>query len=415
MDIQIKELDSCKYGVRYEADAGEILNKRGQVLAHFKKAPVPGNRPGKADINAVKMYYKTQIDEALKRALAEDAYHNTIFEKKFRPHGAPRFSTMFMGDGKFVCEFELHTKPNFDLSSYKGFQLPKPHLNTSALEIAEKMLQELRVRFGEVAPYNEEDTVQNGDQVIIDFEGSIEGEKVDIFCGQGESLIIGADQLSGFDIQLLGMKLGETKEFDIIAPESGLPSVAGKTVHFAVTLLMGSRNTPCPLNDELAHKMNKKSFEELREYVQGSASAKFQHMEKMALIEAIANKLVSESNFEIPAWLTISEAQYLTQKAKLNWDSLSSEDKDKYLGVAEKNVRLSLILDKIRELEPETQLTDQDVFSIVKQGLVNTKTNISMDELISQMNNTGYMQILFSRIRDEYTLDYIIRNVEIVE
>src|SRR5271166_2362217 len=122
MEIEVKENEPCKLTINCTANAGEILNKRAEVLTSFKKAPVPGFRPGKATVDAIKLHYKDQIEESLKRALAEDAYHNTLFEKKLRPHGAPRFNSLLMVDGKFTCSFDLFTKPDFELLQYKDLE-----------------------------------------------------------------------------------------------------------------------------------------------------------------------------------------------------------------------------------------------------------------------------------------------------
>jgi hypothetical protein len=83
--------------------------------------------------------------------------------------------------------------------------------------------------------------------------------------------------------------------------------------------------------------------------------------------------------------------------------------------MAKKNVSLSLILDKIRETEIESQLSDQEVFEIIKQNLAKSKTGSNVDDVIKEMSRTGYLQILFSRIRDEYTLDFIVKSIRIIE
>ena len=140
MLIDVTELEPCKLSVHYEAEADEILNKRGEVIKYFKKAPVPGFRPGKASVEAIKLHYRTQIDESLKRALAEDAYHNTLFEKKIKPHGPPRIHSALLSDGKFTCDFELHTKPEVVLGAYKNIEVPKPHESVTDVELAEKRL-----------------------------------------------------------------------------------------------------------------------------------------------------------------------------------------------------------------------------------------------------------------------------------
>lgn len=415
MQIEVNELESCKLRVQYTADAMEILNKRGEVLNAFKKAPVPGFRPGKATIDAIKIHYNSQIEDALKRALAEDAFHNTLFEKKLKPHGAPRFNSLMLKDGKFTCEFELFTKPDFELVPYLNLEIPKPHESISAVEVGEQMLQELRVRFGEVTPYVEGDFVQAGDNIIVDYEGFVDGQKIENLSTTGEMMTVGKSQLTAFDDNLLGMALGETREFDMIVPDNGLPSLAGKVVHMKVTLNMGSKTTPCALDDELAQKMGKKDYPELREFVLATAGAKVANAFQMQLHEAVANRLVDDNKFSVPNWMSLSEARYLVHNAKLNWDDLPDVDKEKYLEMAEKNVKLSLVLDRIREVEPESQLTDQEVFDIIKQNLARTKVQASLDDVIKEMNRTGYLQILFTRIRDEHSLNFVVKTVRVLE
>lgn len=415
MKIEVTELEPCRLSVAYEANFLEISDKRAEVENAFKKAPVPGFRPGKSTPDAIRVHYRQQIDDSLKRALAEDAYHNTLFEKKLRPHGAPRFNSLLLDGGKFVCEFELHTKPDFELPSWKDLEVPKPHEPTDSVHLAEQMMQELRVRLGDVTPYTDGDFVQNGDNIILDYEGETDGQKIESLCAQGEMLTVGKSPMEGFDNNLLGMSLGETREFDFVAPPDGLPSLSGKTIHFKVTLSMGSKTVPCALDDEMAKKMGKADFAELQDFVNQAAFARTANMGKMALHEAVAKKLVAGAEISVPAWMSVSEAQYLAHQSQLDWNLMQDVDRERLIGMAEQNVKLALILDKIRESEPEAQLTDQEVFEIIKQNLANTKVNQSLDEVIQQMNKTGYLQILFSRIKDEHTMDFIVKSVKIIE
>jgi trigger factor len=322
---------------------------------------------------------------------------------------------LLLDGGKFTCEFEILTKPNFELPAWKDLEIPKPHDQADATELAEKMMQDLRVRLGDVTPYTDTDFVQAGDNVIIDYEGAVDGEKVESLVAQGEMVTIGNSPLAAFDNNLLGMSMGETREFDFVAPENGLPSLSGKTIHFIVTLNMGSKTTPAALNDDMAKKMGKATFADLQETVAQAAFARSANMNKMAIHEAIAKKLVASTQVEVPRWMSLSEAQYLTQQSQLDWNVLPDSDKEKMIEMAEQNVKLSLVLDKIREAEPEAQLTDQEVFEIIKQNLAQTKVTQSLDEVIQQMNKTGYLQILFSRIRDENTMDYVVKTVKLID
>jgi trigger factor len=415
MEIQVTELEPCKLSVHYEADAGQILNKRGDILDQFKKAPVPGFRKGKASVDAIKYYYKDQIEEALKRALVEDAYHNTLFEKKLKAHGAPKITSAQLRDGKFACEFEMFTKPEFEIAPYKDLDLVKPAHGQSIVEMTEELLQQLRMRHGIMEPYTEDDFVQENDNVILNYEGFIGSERIENFCAEGEPLTVGASLLKDFDNNLLGMKLGETREFIVNVPKDGLPSLAGRSINFKVDLVIGSKNVPCPLNDELALKLNKKDFSELREYVQGIATAKIQDTEKQAQVQAISEKLVADNVFTVPNWILLSEAQYLAHQSHLKWDDMPDLDKEKYLQVADKNTRLALVLDKIREDEPEAQLSDQEIFEMIKQRIVLSKPKEPVEDILKNMTQTGYLQILFQRIKDEYTLDFVVKSGKLIE
>jgi trigger factor len=415
MQIEVKEVEPCKLYVHYTADAADILNKRGEVIGFFKKAPVPGFRPGKATLDAIKMHYRSQIEDSLKRALVEDAYHNTLFEKKIKPHGAPIIENILMLDGKFTCEFQIHVKPEFDIAVYKGLEVVKPHDTENTAEVTEKMLQELRVRFGEVSPYSEDDFVQIGDNVIVDYDCFIDDTKVDNLCAKGEMVSVGNSQLIDFDNNLLGMKIGESREFDLIIPEDGRPSLVGKRAHFKVSVNMGSKVTPCALDDSLAVKLGKNNMNELREFIHASANGKIIKDHNALMVNTVSNKLVDINKIDVPNWMSLSEAKYLAHNSKLNWDVLPDEDREKFLLMSEKNVKLSLILDKIRELEPDAQLSDNEVFDMIKKNIANSKIQTSFDDVIKEMNRTGYLQILMSRIRDEYTLDFVMKNIKIVE
>lgn len=415
MEIRITEIEACKLNVHCEANALEILDKKSEVLNAFKKAPVKGFRPGKATPQAIELQYRDQIEDATKRALMEESYHEAIFQHKLRPHGAPRFNAASMVAGRFSCDFEVHTKPDFELAPYQGMELPKPHMALNEAELAARMMQELRAKYGEVNPYTDQDFVQRGDNIIVDYEGTIDGVKIDTLCAAGEMLAVGSSQLASFDDNVLGMTLGETREFDLTVPKEGLPSLAGKTVHFKITLNMGSKTIPCALDDSLAQKLAKKDYEELRSFIHEVAAAKVANTFREMVNNAVAQKLVAANEFSVPGWMSLSEAQYLAHNAQLDWTTLADMDKESYLALAEKNVKLSLILDKVRENEPDAQLSDQETFEIIKQNLAQTKVEKPIDEIIANMSKSGYLQILFSRLKDEYALDFVVKQVKIVE
>ena len=413
MQIEVKEIEYGKLLINYLAENEDITEKKAEVLKAFRKAPVKGHRKGKTNQKAIELQYRDQIAESLKRALAENAYHDTIFEKKIRPYGTPKFNSLILAGNKFTCEFEVMVKPDFDLCDFRSFELIKPHEEITFEENVQHMLQELRIRFGTVTPYTETDFIQIGDSIIVDYEGSIDGMKIDRLTAVGEMLTIGKSNLVDFDNSLIGLKVGESREFDLIVPPNGLPSYVGKTIHFKVSVSMGSKNEPCPLNDELAARMGRASFDELRQAVNMQVSSTMQQTLKGKLNEIVANRLVNEIVFRVPEWLVESEAKFIAHNSKMEWDTLQDVDKMQYSTMAEKNVRLALILDRIRDFEPESVLTDQEIFTIIRDNIA--KSGKDVDETIKEISKNGYLQVLASRIKDEHTLNFVCMNVKFKE
>jgi trigger factor len=414
MQISINETSPCELTVHYECGSEQIDAKMADVLKSFEKAPVRGFRPGsKPSLDAIKMQYRQQINEALKRALAEQSFHDTLFEHNIKPLGTPNFTNLSLLANKFSCDFSLRKKPDFELQPYKDLTIPKQPMSQSINDMAQQMLQELRVKCGDVIPFTSDDTVQMGDSIVIDYQ-AFDGEiSLDNLNGVQQTLVVGKIGLPGFDDALLGMKLDEERSFDILIPEGGLPSVVGKNIKFVVKLSSAAKITPCPLNDELAVRIGQKDYQALFDMITAAASNRHTEMLRSAHLKQLTAHLVADNQIAVPHWLTLSEAQYLAASAQLQWDALSIEDKERFLQAAEGNVKLSLILDKIREVEPEAQLSDYEVLEMVKQNAV--KTGQDPNQVLESLNTNGSLTILASRIRDEYTLDFVLKHTNITE
>src|SRR5271166_1274316 len=191
MNIVLSEKEYCKVSVRCEADAELIANKKQEVVNKFKSLDVPGFRKGRASADAVKMHYKKQIAETLTQELAETAYNDALAQHNIKPFGRPNFSMANIDGSKFVCEFSVHKHPDFELKEYKGFDIPKPADAISEEEFAQKILEDLRVKYGSINPYVETDFVQMGDNVILDYSASLDGVPIEALNASGEVLSVG--------------------------------------------------------------------------------------------------------------------------------------------------------------------------------------------------------------------------------
>jgi trigger factor len=415
MDIQVKELEYCKVVVNYKSDEDELKEKEKQIVGLFKKAPIPGNRPGKASTKTIKSYYKKQIEQSLKQAMLEEAVQQTMLQENLKPMANPQFSSVNMDDASFDCEFTLLTVPSFELETYKGFDVVKPQEELTSTDMSEKIIQELRLKHAESIVFDESDFVQKGDNVIIDYAGSCEGVKLDNLCAQAEMFTVGTSLLAEFDEQLVGMKVGEKRQFSIVAPETALPSLLGKTIDFEVELVMASKVMPHALDDALAQKEGLQTFDELKAKVNEIAFGRVAFDNRFKLTKAVAAKIVENHSFKVPDFMSLAEAKALAHSTKLIWEQLTDEDKEKYMAAASKNVKLTLILNKVREEEPDAQLSDAETLKLLRQSLQKSYPGKDLTSVLANMDSSGYTRVMVDRIRDEHTLDFITNSCTVIE
>ncbi len=418
MQIELNTLDDCKYLVNYSTAPSEVELKREEVANMFRKAPVPGNRPGKAPISAVKIYYRSQIEESLKTALSEEAFHNTLFQKSLKSLGAPELKEVELKGDEFKCSFVLYTKPEITLTQYKGLEVVRNPSGLSDISnLVQNQLQTLRVKYGNIKVFTEEDFVQFDDQLFVDFEVFLDGEKLENLTATNQLVIVGKGKINEFDTNLIGLKVGAETEFKVYMPEGSLPSLENKVVDFKVKILNGYKVEPLALNDELGQKLSFKNLDDLTQALTNRATQLAENEKVREALDGLAVKLTDVNDFPLPEWLIEAEAAHIASLAGLNFANLKEEDKDSYKKQGVKNLKLSLIIDKIRELEPEAQLTDPEVFNMVKKYLM-VNENVQEKDIKDTMNSlagSGKLQLLMARVKDEYALEFLSKHTTYIQ
>lgn len=416
MNIELKELEYCKYQVDYVAESKKVSEKRAVVLDSFKNAPVRGYRKGKAPNEVLTLFYKSQIEESLKRALCEDAYHDTVFEKELKTLGSPSFQSMLIKDNKFYCTFTLDTRPNFDLQDYKTIAVAKPEVKVTQQELIDRRIKELQETFGDPSLFTADDFVEDSDRLVVDYEAFDGDQKIDLLCKTSDVVKVGESLQKNFTDNLLGMKVNEERKFKYVVDEKSMPSLSGKEVEFNVKLVAGTKVKLAEVNDELAAKVGASSMEDLKAQLLKAANALIASQIKQHINQQVSSILVESHQFKIQGWLVGREYAYLLQSSKLNDKDLVEEDKQMYMKMADKNLRLSLVLEKIREAEPEAQLSETEVMSMLRSSLGRSMNLSSDEQFLEYLQKMGpYVQVLFAKIRDEHTLDFVSKSVTIKE
>jgi trigger factor len=418
MDIQVKEIAPCVLEVKYTADADEVKAKTNEVLNIFKGATVPGFRKGKAPLKSIHMRYLKQIQDATKKALQEDAYHNTLFDQGIKPFGLPEVKDANLAD-TFSCEMIIRKKPEVQLNTYKDmvFEIDPPRNVDAEYEAAKA---QFCLEKAETKLLSPGDTVSLTDQVEISYNTFADGERVEDLCREKERFTLGETKLPGFDAQVLTMKVGETKDIILTGPETAIPAIAGKALKIEATLVGGIHRSPPEWNEELATRLSFESLTKLEESIRTQVINKVQENFSAKTKDLVGTALVNNNPVEPPDFMIDSEAQYLAGQYKMEWDKMPDVMKDSMRSMATANVKLALVCEAIRETDPDCQMTLDEVNRQLQKQLKTLdyskllSEGQTMNELFNYLRQVGYLDFMGQRIRDEHVLETVLNSCKFV-
>jgi trigger factor len=417
MTVECNEFEYCKVKVNYIADPDLVEEKRDEVVANIKRAKVKlrGFRAGKATDLAIRTQLKKKINEMLRRELVSEAYEETLFETKMKPIFYPEIHESHLDGNNFSCNMTFLKKPDFELKQYKGFEIPKPHRPMTAAEGAEKMIQELRVQHADPVPYGENDFVQDGDQVTLDVIASDPNGKLDGLSREGALYTVGQNPIKEIDQKMYGMKAGEEREFDIIFEDSEdyQEQVRGKRIKFNVKVHMGTKKVPLPLDDELAKKVGLETYEKLRNEAEGTASARIDANEKQQIMNQVMMQILAAHDFEVPAWNVLMESQKFAAGQGVPWESLTDEQVDNINAQSRDKVKLSLILDAIRDDEPDAVYSDQEMIDKIRAQI--TEQGQNADEIMSRLAQDGSLIGTIAAMKDKAIMHWLVEQSTVIE
>jgi trigger factor len=404
MLVETKELEYCKLEVLYTALPDVVREKEKEAVAALRSVQISGFRKGKAPDYAIRARCKDKIKLWMQRELATLAYDDTIFEKKIKTIGYPQFSDVKLDGNNFSCKMVILKKPDFELKQYKGFDIPKPHMDRDVDAAVEKTIQDLRMRFADVAPYKDGDFVDTGDQVTMNYYSTVDGEEQE--KAEGVLYSVGEGKWPALDENMLGMAPGETREFD--------STIDGKATKCKVTVHMGMKRVPCPMDDELALKVGLQNFAEVRQKIAVIANEQIKNKDNNLVKQQLILRLLEENVFDVPAWLIDMEVQHIIMQHGISsTESLSDEEHNLFKEKAIKQIKLSLILDSVRDTEPEAVLSDAEAINGLKQQV--SMQGQDPEAFVVKAQKSGSLFGMSSQLKDEFALQWLVNNSKVTE
>ena len=404
MTIQCDDIDLCKTRVHYQLEPSKVVSKRQECLKSLKKYKMPGFRPGMAPDWAIKTKFKKELTQIVKQELTSDAYQDILFETKIKPLGQPQIEQAELHNDEFWCSMVILKRPEFTLKQYKEFDLPNPQTSTIE-ELVQRSLQELRLHNADSVPFEENDFIAMGDKVTMTVECFDQDQKVSDMCHEGILYTVGDTLYPDFDSSLLGMKADELKMFALKLNE--------KLFTFKVKIHMGLKNHLPALDDNLAKTIGVATFDELLQRVQTYAKAQVETLKNNKLTQQVILRLLADHDIEMPDWLIETEVQFLLSSSGRKIEECSSEQKDEFLTQAKNNLKLTFILEAVKELEPETSFNDQEVISTLAEKLHHQGQDPK--KFLDHQQQNGTLRNLIAKLKNDLVLQWITNTCKIIE
>lgn len=280
-----------------------------------RSARVAGFRPGKVPMKVVQQRYGRQVHLEVAGDVMSSTLQEALSQQNLRPAGEPKLEPRTVEQGKaleYVAVFDVF--PEFEPVSLSGIKLEKPVASISEQDIAAMLdkLRQQRASWEQVAR-----AAKKGDQVTVDFTGTIEGAEFPGGSGSGMKLEIGSNRLiDGFEEKLIGLKAGDEATLDLRFPDDyHSADVAGKPVQFKVKVSTVDEQVLPEIDDAFAKSLGVDSAAALREEVAKNMGRELEQMITSVVKERAFNELLGRNKIDIPGALLNEEIDRLANES----------------------------------------------------------------------------------------------------
>ena len=339
---------------------------------------MPGFRPGKVPANLVrKMHGDALMQDALNSSI-QQGIQELIAEHKLRPALQPSVS---LEDGYELgqdasIKVELEVLPDVPTPAIEGLKLERltVPVDEAAVQAQLQKFADQQKRWEEA----EGRTAETGDLVVMDFVGKVDGVAFDGGTGEDMSVEIGSGRLiPGFEDQVVGVKAGDERQINVNFPgDYQAKELAGKAATFDLTIKSVKTAGETKIDDELATSLGLQSLDQLTELLKGQIEQELNGLTRTYMKRKLLDQLAEGHDFEVPPSMVEAEFGQIWQQ--LEHEATHEEDpaaalaemeseRDDYQKIAERRVRLGLLLSEIGQANG-VEVSQQEMNRLIAQA-----------------------------------------------
>ena len=373
--------EGLKHEFKISVPASDLDAKAGAKLVDLKdKVRINGFRPGKVPVaHLKKVYGRSVMAETIDQTI-RDTNTQLFSERGFRLATEPKITMpseqaeveeLLSGKTDLTYTVAIEVVPSIALADFKTFQVEKPVADVTDADVDEAIKRIADTNRGYAAKADGA-KAGSGDRVTINFKGTINGEVFEGGTGEGIQVVIGSNTVSpGFEEQLTGIGAGETRTLKVSFPKNYMnDKLAGQPAEFETTATSIEAPQDIAIDDEFAKTLGLESLDKLKEAARERLVAEFAGATRQRVKRALLDRLDEAHRFEAPPSLVDEEFNLMWNSVKAEMDSAgktfadedTTEDaaKEEYRKIADRRVRLGLVLSEIGEKNKIT-VTDDEV------------------------------------------------------
>ncbi|GAX91111.1 trigger factor [Effusibacillus lacus] len=412
-----------------EVDSAKVDQAIDQAFKKVvKRVNVPGFRKGKVPRKIFEQRFGVAVlyEDALDILLPQ-AYSQAVSEANIEPVARPDIDIVQLEQGKpLIFKATVTVKPEVKLGEYKGVEVEKKEFAVTAEDV-QKELENLQKSHAEIIVL-EEGTVENGDIVIIDFKGFVNGEAFEGGEAEKYQLEVGSGTfIPGFEDQLIGLAKGEDKDIEVTFPENyHVEKLAGQPAVFKIHLHEIKRKQLPALDDEFAKDISEfDTLDELKSDLEKKLKERAENEKKSYLEDKVLEKAVTNATIDLPAVMIDNEVDSMLEdfKQRLQMQGIpydaylqftgSSEDKlrSEMKGNAENRVRTRLVLEEISKVE-QIEATEDDLSEEIAKIADQARMDFNQVKEILESRDPQLLA-LKSDIVTRKTISFLVENSKV--
>ncbi|WP_407174779.1 trigger factor [Bradyrhizobium sp. STM 3562] len=373
--------EGLKHEFKISVPASDLDAKADARLVDLKeKVRLNGFRPGKVPVSHLKKVYGRSVMAETIDQTIRDTNTQIFTERGFRLATEPKITMpteknevddLLTGKSDLTYTVAIEVVPAIQLADFKSFNVEKPVADVTDADIDEA-IKRIADQNRNYADKGEGAKAESGDRVTINFKGMIDGKPFEGGTGEKIPVVIGSNTfIPGFEEQLNGIAAGETRTLKLSFPKNyANATLAGQPAEFETTATLVEAPQAVEINDEFAKTLGLESLDKLKEAMRERLTAEFAAATRRRVKRALLDRLDEGHKFEAPPSLVDEEFNLMWNSIKAEMDSSgktfadenTTEDaaKEEYRKIADRRVRLGLVLSEIGEKNKIT-VTDDEV------------------------------------------------------